>query len=121
MTIDNQDHNMISLQILVGKNKGSAQNRSRFCTQTLPCHFAMIHLSCHQQYTPGGFLEIAMTIDNQAHNMISLQILVGKNKGAPRTDRGSVPRRCRAIFATIHLSCHQQYTPGGFLEIVHEV
>ena len=38
MTIDNLYHNMTSLQILVGKNKGSAQNRSRFCTWTLPCH-----------------------------------------------------------------------------------
>ena len=31
MTLDNLDHKMTSLRVLVGKNKGSAQNRSRFC------------------------------------------------------------------------------------------
>ena len=37
LALENLDHKMTSLQVLVGKNQGSAQNRSRFCTWTLPC------------------------------------------------------------------------------------
>ena len=40
--------------------------------------------------------------------LTSWQVHVGENKGAPRTDRGSGLVRCRATFAWIHLSRHQQ-------------
>ena len=38
LALENLGHKMTSLQVLVGKNQGSSQNRSRFCTWTLPCH-----------------------------------------------------------------------------------
>ena len=94
MTLDKLDHKMTSFQVLVGKNQGSAQNRSRFWTCALPCDFCL-----------------DSPVMTSAVKRQSGRSLLARIRGAPRTDRGSGLARCRATFTLIHLSCHQPLTP----------
>ena len=49
LALGNLGHKMTSLQVLVGKNQGSAQNRSGSVPGRCRATLSMIHLSCHRQ------------------------------------------------------------------------